>query len=84
MQLNNLRDLLRAHVGRPCAHCGQPMEIIPVMDHITPVRFGESLLDSNKVVCCQPCRDHKAELPLKDWLRKLRERSLAGGLTTQH
>jgi 5-methylcytosine-specific restriction endonuclease McrA len=68
---NNLRALLRAHIGLPCPYCGRPMEQ-PTRGHIMPVRYGSSLTDDNKVVICTPCREHKGNLPLKDWLRKLR------------
>ena len=71
MQHNNLRELLRAHIGLPCAYCGKPMEH-PTRDHIRPVRFGGSLTDDNKVVVCRSCHDDKDYLPLKDWLRRLR------------
>jgi hypothetical protein len=50
---------------------GKPMEQ-PVRSQIRAVRYGGSLTDQNKVVICAPCSEHKGDLPLKDWLRKLR------------
>jgi hypothetical protein len=71
VQPNNLRDLLRANIGLPCPYCGRPMER-PLRSHIRAVRYGGSLTNDNKVVICTPCSEHKGDLPLKDWLRKLR------------
>jgi 5-methylcytosine-specific restriction endonuclease McrA len=69
--MNNLRELLRSHIGLPCPYCGKPMER-PTQSHIRSVRFGGSLTDANKVVVCRSCHDDKGYLTLKDWLRKLR------------
>lgn len=71
MSPQNLRALLRSHVGLPCPYCGRPMQN-PTRDHIRPVRYGGSLTDANKAIVCDPCNHDKGHLTLKDWLRKLR------------
>jgi 5-methylcytosine-specific restriction endonuclease McrA len=68
----NLRALLRAHIGLPCPYCGRPMQS-PTRDHIRPVIYGGSLTDENKVVVCAPCRDDKGRLTIKAWLARLRK-----------
>jgi 5-methylcytosine-specific restriction endonuclease McrA len=68
---NNLRALLRAHVGLPCPYCGRPMEH-PTRSHIRPVRLGGSLTDRNKVIVCEPCNHDKGHHTLTDWARHLR------------
>jgi 5-methylcytosine-specific restriction endonuclease McrA len=71
MQPNNLRDLLRAHIGSPCPYCGAPMEQ-PVSNHVRPMVYGGSLTDANKLVVCQRCDHDKGQLTLTAWAARLR------------
>ena len=71
MSHNNLRELLRSHIGRPCAYCGRPMER-PVSNHVRPIIYGGSLTDANKVICCKSCDRDKGRLTLTAWAARLR------------
>jgi len=65
--------------GFACVYCGRSEFVDGVrltLDHVTAKELGGSDRSDNLVTCCggvDGCNESKADLSLRDWLRKLRE-----------